>query len=54
MINICASEGAGSDAHSLKTQGGDNVRPRGIVRLEFQKEVYYFISTTTDTFEFLV
>ena len=30
------------------------VRLRGIARLEFQKEVSYFISTTTDIFEFLV
>ena len=30
------------------------VRLRGLARLEFQKEVSYFISTTTDIFEFLV
>ena len=49
MFNICASEGARSDAHSLKTQGAilSGPGPRGLVRLEFQKEASYFI----DTFE---
>ena len=49
MFNICASEGASSDAHSLKTQGAilSGPGPRGLVRLEFQKEASYFI----DTFE---
>ena len=32
---------------------GDVVRPRGLVKLEFQKEASYFISTTIDIFEFL-
>ena len=53
LFNIFASEGASSDAHSLKTQGGDIVTPRGLVRLEFQKEASYFINTTIDIFEFL-
>ena len=45
LFNICASEGATSDAHSLKTQGAIYiVRPRGLVRLEFQKEASYFIN----------
>ena len=33
---------------------GDIVRPRGLVRIEFQEEASYFISTTTDIFELLV
>ena len=48
MFNICASEGASSDEHSLKTQLIlSDPGPRGLVRLEFQKEASYFI----DTFE---
>ena len=52
LLNICASEGASSDAHSLKMQGAIIiVRPRGLVRLEFQKKASYFINTTIDIFE---
>ena len=39
--------------HIFSKRKDDIVRPRGLVRLEFQKEASYFISTSIDIFEFL-